>query len=175
MGPQEVVQDCSSCSPAQDGKNHLFIVSIWAMKIRLYIHIQNDSFFGLFFFRWHQPQKRWVIVTVCIWLKLGTRRWWFSNMVNYSVFLLCWPIIFVVTLRFNSMLPSTDKEDGAISTVVIRGSTDNLMDDIERAVDDGVNTFKLLVRVSQQRETLSWINELFFFTSRKQCLECCTC
>ncbi|CAF88062.1 unnamed protein product, partial [Tetraodon nigroviridis] len=44
------------------------------------------------------------------------------------------------------MFPSTDKEDGAISTVVIRGSTDNLMDDIERAVDDGVNTFKLLVR-----------------------------
>lgn len=62
--------------------------------------------------------------------------------------LLFWPIIFVVKLRSNSMFPSTDKEDGAISTVVIRGSTDNLMDDIERAVDDGVNTFKLLVRVS---------------------------
>ncbi len=42
----------------------------------------------------------------------------------------------------------TEKEEGAISTVVIRGSTDNLMDDIERAVDDGVNTFKVLVRVS---------------------------
>lgn len=41
-----------------------------------------------------------------------------------------------------------DKEDCAISTVVIRGSTDNLLDDIERAVDDGVNTFKVLVRVS---------------------------
>lgn len=38
--------------------------------------------------------------------------------------------------------------------MVIRGSTDNLMDDIERAVDDGVNTFKLLVRVCQRRETL---------------------
>lgn len=57
-----------------------------------------------------------------------------------------------VTLRFNGTLPWTDKEDGAISTVVIRGSTDNLMDDFERAVDDGVNTFKLLVRVSQRRE-----------------------
>ena len=32
--------------------------------------------------------------------------------------------------------------------MVLRGSTDNLMDDIERAVDDGVNTFKVLVRVS---------------------------
>ncbi|XP_069492466.1 T-complex protein 1 subunit theta isoform X1 [Ambystoma mexicanum] len=39
-----------------------------------------------------------------------------------------------------------EKEDGAISTIVIRGSTDNLMDDIERAVDDGVNTFKVLTR-----------------------------
>ena len=42
----------------------------------------------------------------------------------------------------------TEKEDGAIATMVLRGSTDNLMDDIERAVDDGVNTFKVLVRVS---------------------------
>ncbi|NP_001007875.1 T-complex protein 1 subunit theta [Xenopus tropicalis] len=39
-----------------------------------------------------------------------------------------------------------DKEDGAIATVVIRGSTDNLMDDVERAVDDAVNTFKILTR-----------------------------
>uniref|UniRef100_A0AAZ3QHN3 T-complex protein 1 subunit theta n=1 Tax=Oncorhynchus tshawytscha TaxID=74940 RepID=A0AAZ3QHN3_ONCTS len=41
---------------------------------------------------------------------------------------------------------SLEKEDGAISTLVIRGSTDNRMDDIERAIDDGVNTFKVLVR-----------------------------
>ncbi|NXD28671.1 TCPQ protein, partial [Spelaeornis formosus] len=39
-----------------------------------------------------------------------------------------------------------EKEDGAISTILIRGSTDNLMDDMERAVDDGVNTFKVLTR-----------------------------
>uniref|UniRef100_A0A8C5NV45 T-complex protein 1 subunit theta n=1 Tax=Jaculus jaculus TaxID=51337 RepID=A0A8C5NV45_JACJA len=39
-----------------------------------------------------------------------------------------------------------EKEDGAISTLVLRGSTDNLMDDIERAVDDAVNTFKVLTR-----------------------------
>lgn len=43
---------------------------------------------------------------------------------------------------------STEKEDGAISTIVLRGSTDNLMDDVERAVDDAVNTFKVLTRVS---------------------------
>merc|ERR1739848_908417 len=39
-----------------------------------------------------------------------------------------------------------EREDSAVSTVVIRGSTSNVMDDIERAVDDGVNTFKSLTR-----------------------------
>uniref|UniRef100_A0A6I8NXP3 T-complex protein 1 subunit theta n=1 Tax=Ornithorhynchus anatinus TaxID=9258 RepID=A0A6I8NXP3_ORNAN len=39
-----------------------------------------------------------------------------------------------------------EKEDGAVATLVLRGSTDNLMDDVERAVDDGVNTFKALTR-----------------------------
>lgn len=54
----------------------------------------------------------------------------------------------------------TEKEEGAISTLVLRGSTDNLMDDIERAVDDGVNSFKVLVRVSPQNESekISWLN-----------------
>ncbi|XP_033635398.1 T-complex protein 1 subunit theta-like [Asterias rubens] len=39
-----------------------------------------------------------------------------------------------------------DNDASCISTIVIRGSTDNLMDDIERAVDDGVNTFKALTK-----------------------------
>lgn len=33
-------------------------------------------------------------------------------------------------------------KESRVSTIVIRGSTDNYMDDIERAVDDGVNVFK---------------------------------
>lgn len=52
---------------------------------------------------------------------------------------MCWILAYLVCL---------EKEEGAIATVVIRGSTDNRMDDIERAVADGVNTFKALVRVS---------------------------
>lgn len=36
--------------------------------------------------------------------------------------------------------------ESRISTVVIRGSTENYMDDIERAIDDGVNTFKGIAR-----------------------------
>lgn len=58
----------------------------------------------------------------------------------------------------------TEKEEGAISTLVLRGSTDNLMDDIERAVDDGVNSFKVLVRVSPQNESEK-ISQLNIFTA----------
>ena len=39
-----------------------------------------------------------------------------------------------------------DSIESKIATIVIRGSTDNIMDDIERAIDDGVNTFKSLSR-----------------------------
>ncbi|KAH9518457.1 T-complex protein 1 subunit theta [Bulinus truncatus] len=39
-----------------------------------------------------------------------------------------------------------DKKETPIATIVIRGSTENIMDDIERAVDDGVNTFKALTK-----------------------------
>ena len=40
----------------------------------------------------------------------------------------------------------SEREDTAVATIVIRGSTSNVMDDIERAVDDGVNCFKALTR-----------------------------
>nr|CAH8819302.1 unnamed protein product [Trichobilharzia regenti] len=39
-----------------------------------------------------------------------------------------------------------DKHEGTIVTLVIRGSTENIMDDVERAIDDGINTFKCLTR-----------------------------
>ncbi|XP_054162732.1 T-complex protein 1 subunit theta-like [Oppia nitens] len=37
-------------------------------------------------------------------------------------------------------------KESRIATIVIRGSTDNIMDDIERCIDDGINTFKALTR-----------------------------
>ncbi|CAG9856482.1 unnamed protein product [Phyllotreta striolata] len=37
-------------------------------------------------------------------------------------------------------------KESKIATIVVRGATDNYMDDIERAIDDGVNTFKGLSR-----------------------------
>jgi len=39
-----------------------------------------------------------------------------------------------------------DESMGQISTVVIRGATENMMDDVERAVDDGVNAFRTITR-----------------------------
>ncbi|XP_031553654.1 T-complex protein 1 subunit theta-like [Actinia tenebrosa] len=39
-----------------------------------------------------------------------------------------------------------EREESAVSTIVVRGSTGNIMDDIERAVDDGVNNYKALTR-----------------------------
>ncbi|PSS13756.1 T-complex protein 1 subunit theta like [Actinidia chinensis var. chinensis] len=37
----------------------------------------------------------------------------------------------------------------SVATVVLRGSTDSILDDLERAVDDGVNTFKAMCRGSR--------------------------
>merc|ERR1719423_588369 len=49
----------------------------------------------------------------------------------------------------NIVVLKQDSEEAAMATVIIRASTDNIMDDIERAIDDGVNTFKALTRDSQ--------------------------
>lgn len=37
-----------------------------------------------------------------------------------------------------------EASESKIATIVVRGATDNYMDDIERAIDDGVNTFKVM-------------------------------
>lgn len=39
-----------------------------------------------------------------------------------------------------------DEEGNRMATIVLRGSTHNLLDDVERAIDDGVNTIKVLCR-----------------------------
>lgn len=39
-----------------------------------------------------------------------------------------------------------DGKESRISTILIRGSTSNYMDDIERSIDDAVNTFKAITR-----------------------------
>ena len=42
----------------------------------------------------------------------------------------------------NMFFAKVGNKESRVSTIVIRGATDNYMDDIERAVDDGVNVFK---------------------------------
>lgn len=39
-----------------------------------------------------------------------------------------------------------DEEDNRIATIVLRGSTNNVLDDAERAIDDGVNTIKNMTK-----------------------------
>merc|ERR1719473_1704742 len=39
-----------------------------------------------------------------------------------------------------------EKEDLRVATIVVRGSTTNIMDDVERAIDDGVNVVKSMTR-----------------------------
>jgi T-complex protein 1 subunit theta len=42
-----------------------------------------------------------------------------------------------------------EESGNLVSTVVIRGSTDSVLDDVERAVDDGVNSYKAMCRDSR--------------------------
>lgn len=37
----------------------------------------------------------------------------------------------------------SEGNEAKISTIVVRGATNSYMDDIERAIDDGVNTYKV--------------------------------
>ncbi|KAG8367996.1 hypothetical protein BUALT_Bualt16G0130700 [Buddleja alternifolia] len=42
-----------------------------------------------------------------------------------------------------------ERGGNSVSTVVLRGSTDSILDDLERAVDDGVNAYKAMCRDSR--------------------------
>jgi T-complex protein 1 subunit theta len=53
--------------------------------------------------------------------------------------------------------------ESRISTIVLRGATDNFLDDVERAVNDGVNTFKGVSRV-RRRHFCNYI-----YRETKQC------
>lgn len=49
----------------------------------------------------------------------------------------------------NCVVLSQDSSVGKISTVVLRGSTEGFLDDVERAVNDAVNCYKALGRDSR--------------------------
>eukprot|EP00897_Mesotaenium_endlicherianum_P003475 jgi/Mesen1/3155/ME000184S02226 len=54
-------------------------------------------------------------------------------------------------LGFADSVTVVKNESGGnlVATVVVRGSTDSVLDDIERAIDDGVNTYKAMCRDSR--------------------------
>lgn len=39
-----------------------------------------------------------------------------------------------------------EKDDSKLSTILVRGATQNVLDDVERAIDDGINVFKALTK-----------------------------
>eukprot|EP00878_Enallax_costatus_P019647 GHUV01020730.1.p1 GENE.GHUV01020730.1~~GHUV01020730.1.p1 ORF type:complete len:243 (+),score=86.92 GHUV01020730.1:910-1638(+) len=46
----------------------------------------------------------------------------------------------------NCIVLQQDAALGSVSTIVLRGSTEGFLDDVERAVDDGINAYKALCR-----------------------------
>jgi T-complex protein 1 subunit theta len=46
----------------------------------------------------------------------------------------------------NNYANFTEDEKSKTATIVIRGATQNVLDDIERAIDDGVNNVKAVTR-----------------------------
>lgn len=51
-----------------------------------------------------------------------------------------------ILIDFQILFCRNEGKDTRISTIVIRGATNNFLDDVERAIDDGVNNFKALTR-----------------------------
>eukprot|EP00244_Chara_vulgaris_P007946 TRINITY_DN2983_c0_g3_i1.p1 TRINITY_DN2983_c0_g3~~TRINITY_DN2983_c0_g3_i1.p1 ORF type:complete len:262 (-),score=58.38 TRINITY_DN2983_c0_g3_i1:86-823(-) len=49
----------------------------------------------------------------------------------------------------NVIVVKNESSGNLLSTIVLRGSTQNILDEAERAVDDGVNTYKALCRDSR--------------------------
>lgn len=55
-------------------------------------------------------------------------------------------------------------ESGHVATILIRGSSQSLMDDIERAIEDAVNTYKALTRDNRVINILPILNKIGFFS-----------
>jgi len=89
------------------------------------------------------------------------------------LFLYFLEMMFVLCMNYMKQVTIVRNEEGgnSVCTVVLRGSTDSILDDLERAVDDGVNTYKVIVAKHLFRWRI-WLQEvnskhlfvhLFFF------------
>ena len=54
-------------------------------------------------------------------------------------------IHFILFFIYKVTVVKNEEGGNSVATVVLRGSTDSILDDLERAVDDGVNTYKVYV------------------------------
>jgi chaperonin GroEL (HSP60 family) len=63
----------------------------------------------------------------------------------------------------NCLVLQQDAALGSISTVVLRGSTEGFLDDVERALDDGINAYKVNQGGAVGTDTLSyrWVGPSF--------------
>jgi len=52
-------------------------------------------------------------------------------------------IHFILFFIYKVTVVKNEEGGNSVATVVLRGSTDSILDDLERAVDDGVNTYKV--------------------------------
>lgn len=50
-----------------------------------------------------------------------------------------------VNIIYQVTIVKNEEGGNSVCTVVLRGSTDSVLDDLERAVDDGVNTYKVII------------------------------
>ena len=57
-------------------------------------------------------------------------------------------IHFILFFIYKVTVVKNEEGGNSVATVVLRGSTDSILDDLERAVDDGVNTYKVICAVS---------------------------
>jgi chaperonin GroEL (HSP60 family) len=46
----------------------------------------------------------------------------------------------------NCVVLQQDASLGSVATIVLRGSTEGFLDDVERAVDDGINAYKVIAK-----------------------------
>ena len=83
------------------------------------------------------------------------------------LFFLSLEMMFMLCTNYMKKVTIVRNEEGgnSVSTVVLRGSTDSILDDLERAVDDGVNTYKVIAakNLFQCRVWPQVVNSKHFF------------
>ena len=74
---------------------------------------------------------------------IKSQHFWCKDPSNHLIFFIYFKLsTFVFSGDTSVVIFKMEAAESKIATVVVRGATENYMDDIERAIDDGVNTYK---------------------------------